>query len=200
MFENIPDICALEQKSQLTCPHNQVFFTASAVWGLIGPSRQFGKGTIYNPQLYALVIGAVIPFPFWIYQKYYPKSWVQYVSTPIILTGVGYMPPATGINYSSWFAVGFVFQYYIRRRNFLWWSKFNYVTSAALDTGTFSYLSFEVYANHVLPLSRRHLINHVHILHTTAAERRLDKCELVGEHRLAEQYVSVSTNFECPAL
>lgn len=150
MFENIPDICSIQQKSQLTCPHNQVFFTASAVWGLIGPSRQFGKGSIYNPQLYALVIGALIPFPFWIYQKYHPKSWVQYISTPIILNGVGFMPPATGINYSSWFAVASIFQYYIRRRNFLWWSKFNYVTSAALDTGMSPTSSLEPSADIVL--------------------------------------------------
>jgi hypothetical protein len=46
------------------------------------------------------------------------------------------MPPATGINYSSWFIVGFIFQSWIRRRHFRWWSKFNYILSAALDSGT----------------------------------------------------------------
>ena len=61
---------------------------------------------------------------------------------PVMFIGVGYIPPATGINYSSWFAVGFLFQYFIRRRNFGWWSKFNYVTSAALDSGTVLALIF----------------------------------------------------------
>jgi hypothetical protein len=32
LFDNVPDICSKDQKSSLTCPHNQVFFTASAVW------------------------------------------------------------------------------------------------------------------------------------------------------------------------
>lgn len=32
MFSSIPDICSPTQKSDLTCPRNQVFFTASAVW------------------------------------------------------------------------------------------------------------------------------------------------------------------------
>jgi hypothetical protein len=32
LFSNVPDICSPNQKNQLTCPHNQVFFTASAVW------------------------------------------------------------------------------------------------------------------------------------------------------------------------
>jgi OPT family oligopeptide transporter len=136
MFNNIHDICTPGQKSSLTCPHNQVFFTSSAVWGLIGPSRQFGDGSMYHPQLYALLVGLFIPIPFWILQKLYPNSWARYISTPIILNGIGYIPPATGINYSSWFGVAFVFQYLIRRKNFLWWSKFNYITSAALDCGT----------------------------------------------------------------
>ena len=110
--------------------------------GLIGPNRQFGSGSIYHFQLYAIIIGAVLPIPFWLWQRRRPNSWVKYVSIPIILNGVSFIPPATGINYSSWFFVGFIFQYLIRRRNFGWWSKFNYVTSAALDSGTVISLIF----------------------------------------------------------
>ncbi|KAJ7689766.1 oligopeptide transporter [Mycena rosella] len=136
IFSNVEDICSPNQKSQLTCPHNQVFFSASAVWGLIGPSRQFGPDSIYHPHLYALAIGAVLPLPFWFWQRRYPNSWIKYISTPVVLNGVSGIPPATGINYSAWFAVGALFQYFIRKRNFAWWSKFNYVTSAAMDSGT----------------------------------------------------------------
>lgn len=32
IFANVHDICSVNQKDNLTCPHNQVFFTASAVW------------------------------------------------------------------------------------------------------------------------------------------------------------------------
>ena len=32
MFSSIPDICDPHQSSLLTCPHNQVFYTASAIW------------------------------------------------------------------------------------------------------------------------------------------------------------------------
>jgi len=136
MFVNVPDICDPHQKDRLSCPHNQVFFTASAVWGLIGPSRQFGTGALYHPQVFGLVIGAFLPIPFWLWQRRYPNSWVKFIITPVLLNGVGYIPPATGINYSSWFLVGFIFQYIVRKRNFPWWSKFNYITSAALDSGT----------------------------------------------------------------
>lgn len=77
-----------------------------------------------------------MPLPFYLYQRRYPKSWVRYVSTPVVISGLSAIPPATGINYSSWFFVGFIFQYLIRKRNFAWWSKFNYVLSSALDSGT----------------------------------------------------------------
>ena len=83
-----------------------------------------------------MIVGAFLPVPFWLWQRRRPNSWIKYVSTPIILNGVSFIPPATGINYSSWFFVGVIFQYIVRRRNFGWWSKFNYVTSAALDSGT----------------------------------------------------------------
>jgi OPT family small oligopeptide transporter len=142
IFHNVPDICSENQKNNLTCPHNQVFFTASAVWGLIGPSRQFGPGALYYPQLYAIIIGAVLPIPFWIWQRRYPKSWVRFINIPVVLNGVSYIPPATGINYSSWFIFGFVFQYIIMKRNFAWWSKFNYVTSAAMDSGEYFCVGF----------------------------------------------------------
>lgn len=154
MFSSIPDICQPHQESLLTCPHNQVFYTASAIWcvspgsvatslltmsllcrGLLGPSRQFGKSSIYYPQVYAVLIGVFLPIPLWWWARKYPNRYNVYISTPVILNAVTYVPPATGINYSSWIAVSFVFQYLIKKRNFAWWSKFNYVTSAALDIG-----------------------------------------------------------------
>ena len=104
--------------------------------GLIGPARQFGTGSIYHPHLYAIIAGAFIPMPAYFWQRRYPNSWARYVSTPVVLAGLSAIPPATGINYSSWFLVGFIFQYLIRKRNFAWWSKFNYVLSSSLDCGT----------------------------------------------------------------
>jgi len=136
MFDTIPGICLPKQKNLLTCPYSNVFYSASVLWGLIGPSRQFGTNSIYHPQLYAIIGGALLPIPIWLWQRRYPNSWNKFINTPLILTSVLAIPPATGMNYSSYFVVAFIFQYLIRRRNFAWWSKFNYVTSSALDTGT----------------------------------------------------------------
>jgi len=56
-------------------------------------------------------------------------------SIPVILSGTGNIPPANAVNYVTWAIVGFLFQYVIRRRHFSWWTKYNYVLSAALDSG-----------------------------------------------------------------
>ncbi|WWC88117.1 OPT family small oligopeptide transporter [Kwoniella dendrophila CBS 6074] len=136
MFAKIPDICAAGQKSLLTCASTKVFFTSSIIWGLIGPERLFSKGSLYYPQTYALIAGAIIPIPFWLWVRKYPKSIFRNLNFPIIFSGALFIPPATGVNYSSWLLTGFIFQFWVRRKKFAWWSKYNYVLSAALDIGT----------------------------------------------------------------
>ncbi|KAG6914552.1 hypothetical protein DXG01_016661 [Tephrocybe rancida] len=56
-------------------------------------------------------------------------------NSPVIFGGTSLLPPASAINYVPWAVVGFIFQYLIRRRHFSWWIKYNYVLSAALDSG-----------------------------------------------------------------
>ncbi|WVW80404.1 OPT family small oligopeptide transporter [Kwoniella bestiolae CBS 10118] len=136
MFAKIPDMCAAGQKSLLTCASTKVFFTSSIIWGLIGPDRLFSKGSLYHPQTYALIVGAVLPIPFWLWVRRYPKSIFRNLNLPVVFSGALYIPPASGINYSSWLLTGFIFQFWLRRKQFAWWSKYNYVLSAALDVGT----------------------------------------------------------------
>ena len=60
---------------------------------------------------------------------------LSFCSFPVIFSGTAAIPPASAVNYVPWAIVGFVFQYVIRRRHFSWWTKYNYVLSAALDAG-----------------------------------------------------------------
>ena len=53
-------------------------------------------------------------------------------TSPSSLERVPFRPPALSI---TWAIVGFIFQYVIRRRHFSWWTKYNYVLSAAMDSG-----------------------------------------------------------------
>lgn len=135
-FANIADFCSPENTAGYTCPPISVFNTAATIWGGIGPSRVFGHKSLYYPILWFLLIGALLPIPFYLLAKRYPSSKFKYVNIPVAFSGASTIPPATGINIASWTLVGLIFQYYVRKRHLGWWVRFNYILSAALDAGT----------------------------------------------------------------
>ena len=135
MFSNIEGMCTDTQKDKFTCPSTEVFGTASIIWGVIGPARQFSVGQIYQALCLFFLIGAIAPVVGWALNKKWPNTWVRFINFPVIFSGTGLIPPATAINYAPWAVVGFIFQYVIRRRHFSWWAKYNYVLSAGLDAG-----------------------------------------------------------------
>ncbi|KAF5392874.1 hypothetical protein D9757_000863 [Collybiopsis confluens] len=135
MFNNIEGMCEPEQADGFTCVSTMVFGTASIIWGVIGPARMFSKGSTYHGLLFFFIVGLIAPIVHWIVHRKCPSSWTRYINFPLIFTGTGLLPPATSINYVPWAVVGFIFQYIIRRNHFSWWTKYNYVLSAALDSG-----------------------------------------------------------------
>lgn len=128
-------MCSPHQKNGFICPSTEVFGTASIIWGVIGPALQFSQGQIYYGLTFFFLVGAIAPFIPWLICKRYPNSFFKYINFPVIFSGTGAIPPASAVNYIPWAIVGFIFQYVIRRRHFSWWSKFNYVLSAAMDAG-----------------------------------------------------------------
>ena len=134
-FGSIENICTQENRNHFTCPGGRVFFNASVIWGLIGPARIYSAGQIYNNMLYFFIAGALGPPIFYVLARTFPKSNLRYVNVPLIFGGSGNIPPATTINYTTWAAVGFVFNKVIKNKYRGWWSHYNYVTSAGLDTG-----------------------------------------------------------------
>jgi OPT family small oligopeptide transporter len=135
MFSNIAGICDAKQKDSFICASTQVFGTASIIWGVIGPQRMFSSGQIYYALSFFFLIGALLPFFTWLIQRKWPHGPLKYLNWPVVFAGTGLIPPSTAVNYVPWALVGFVFQYVIRRRHFAWWTKYNYVLSAALDSG-----------------------------------------------------------------
>ncbi|KAF9530833.1 OPT oligopeptide transporter [Crepidotus variabilis] len=135
MFTNIKGICTDHQKDGFICPSTEVFGTASIIWGVIGPARQFSSGQIYGNLTFFFLIGFLAPCIGYLVSLKFPNSWFRYINFPVIFSGTGSIPPASAVNYVPWGIVGFIFQYVIRRRHFSWWTKYNYVLSAALDSG-----------------------------------------------------------------
>ncbi|KAM0747315.1 OPT-domain-containing protein [Meredithblackwellia eburnea MCA 4105] len=131
-----PDACLPTNTNHLTCPQAKAMFSSSIIWGLMGPNRVFGTGTTFGPILWAMFIGFLLPILFWWAGRRWPDRGLSYISIPVLLAGLTFAPPATGINYSSWLFVGFVFQHWGRKHFFRLWSKYNFVLSGALDIGT----------------------------------------------------------------
>ncbi|KAN0065420.1 hypothetical protein ACQY0O_001256 [Thecaphora frezii] len=136
MVSSIDGLCTPNQADSFTCTSANVFYSASVIWGQIGAQRTFGPGSIYHTLYYGLTIGAVAPVVVWLLAQKFPRWKFQFMSTPIIFAGMNYAPPAQGINFTSWFAVGYLFQYVLRKRAFAWWTRYNFVTAGALDFGT----------------------------------------------------------------
>ncbi|CAL5183265.1 unnamed protein product [Lathyrus oleraceus] len=76
------------------------------------------------------------PIIVWLLHKAFPKqSWIPLINLPVLLGATGMMPPATPLNYNAWIFFGTVFNFFVFRYRKKWWQRYNYVLSAALDTG-----------------------------------------------------------------
>lgn len=102
---------------------------------MIGPARIFSPGQIYSGLFVFFIVGAITPVVIYLAAKRWPKSPIKYLMAPLIFGGSGSIPPATPLNYLSWGIVGFLFQHWIRKRWFGWWSRLNFLTSSGLDLG-----------------------------------------------------------------
>ncbi|RKP05691.1 OPT oligopeptide transporter protein-domain-containing protein [Thamnocephalis sphaerospora] len=134
MFHLVPNLCQ-EGERVWACSNANVFFSASVIWGVIGPNRMFGTEGYYSSLMWWFLVGALLPVPAWLLARRYPRSWLQYVHVPVILGATAIMPPAQPVMYPTWFLLGFIFQFVIYRYHRHWWSRYNYVLSAALDAG-----------------------------------------------------------------
>ncbi|OCF30938.1 OPT family small oligopeptide transporter [Kwoniella heveanensis BCC8398] len=98
VFSNIPNICSVEEKVWW-CPHTRTFFSASVLYGLIGPKRLFGPGSLYSPLCWFFLIGAMAPLITWALSRRYPNGLWKYVCWPVIFSCVSLLPPYLPINF-----------------------------------------------------------------------------------------------------
>jgi len=132
-----PDICT-PKGYPFTCRNTNTFYSASIIWGAIGPARVFGSkdGALYSKVQWGFVVGALLPIPFWYAARKFPHiPWLKYVHWPVLLAATSNMPPALPYFYSNGLFIGFIFAFLLRRYRYNWWARYNYLTSAALDSG-----------------------------------------------------------------
>lgn len=132
----IPDLCEANQKNKFTCPGLQSYFTAAVLFGSLGARRVFGAGAQYTALLAAFPAGLCFPVIYYYATRRLPRThWLTKIHPVVIFSGghtwapynLGYLWPAVLPGWISW--------NYIRRRYLTFWSKYNYVLSAAFSTG-----------------------------------------------------------------
>ncbi|XP_027150117.1 oligopeptide transporter 2-like [Coffea eugenioides] len=139
MLTSIENIChpeLLPPDSPWTCPGDNTFYSASVIWGLIGPMRIFGRLGDYSALNWGFIIGGLAPILVWLTHKTFPsQDWIKLVNFPVLFGATSLMFPATSVNYNGWFVVGIVFNYFVYRYKKKWWQRYNYILSAGLDAG-----------------------------------------------------------------
>lgn len=135
-MNNIPGVCTMEAPNRFTCPYVNSFFTASVLWGTIGPRKIFGLAGQYTMLLLGFPLGLAIALAFWAIKRRFPHhSWLRQVHPVVLLSGaihwapynLSYIWPAVPFAYLSW-------QYFKKRWAGLW-SEYNFVLSSALSSG-----------------------------------------------------------------
>ncbi|CAI0378722.1 unnamed protein product [Linum tenue] len=148
LLSSVKDICNqdnLPPGSPWTCPGDNVFYSASIIWGVIGPLRMFTNKGIYPEMNWFFLIGALAPVPVWLLARKYPeKKWIKLIHMPLIFAATANMPPARPVHYWSWGVVGIFFNYYIYKNYKGWWARHTYILSAAMDAGV-AFLAVLIY-------------------------------------------------------
>ncbi|KAH6632679.1 OPT oligopeptide transporter protein-domain-containing protein [Chaetomium tenue] len=135
MFVHVPGLCTPQAINGFTCPIARVHFNGSILWGVVGPAEFFGPSATYRPLIWAFAVGAILPLPLWLYARHRPRSLVRKINLPVLFGSLGWIPPATGLNFSVWALVCYLFNYLVKRRAPAWWAKYTMTMSAALDSG-----------------------------------------------------------------
>lgn len=133
-FNTITDYCLPTQSQKFTCPGSRTFFSASVLWGVIGPKKVFGG--LYPILQYCFLIGFLLAFPCLILKKYFGHYKAMKYFQPVLIIGgfLNYAPYNLSY-YTPGLIASFFFMHYIRGRFFAWWSKYNYVLSGGLQAG-----------------------------------------------------------------
>ncbi|XP_014556184.1 hypothetical protein COCVIDRAFT_100543 [Bipolaris victoriae FI3] len=135
MLNYIPGICTPDAINGFNCPIARVHFNGSILWGVVGPGKFFGPGALYQHLVWAFPVGAIAPVILYYLARGDRKSILSKVNLAVVFGSLSWIPPATGLNFSVWAMVCYLFNYEIKNRRNAWWKKYNMMLSAALDSG-----------------------------------------------------------------
>lgn len=147
------------------CTFTTADYSASVIWGVIGPRRLFAAGAPYSSQLWVLLAGALLPLVLYYARRraavltHLPGvsapclasvlNALGAINVPLMLSSAYFWPTVSFMHVATFTAIVFGANYYTRRRHTRWWIKYNYVLGAGLGVGCvlaqiLCYLVFDV--------------------------------------------------------
>lgn len=129
-----PILTSIEGSNIWSGQNVQQFNTLAIAWSIA--SDMFSIGAKYQWVTIAFLLGIFVPFPFWVLHRYTGKRFFSYINLSIILWYMGWLFVGVNSGITSYFLLGFVAQFYVRRYHPHLFVKYNYIVSAALDGGT----------------------------------------------------------------
>jgi len=132
-LSNIEGMCESDQPQRFICASDRTFYSASVLWGVIGPKRVFNG--LYPVMKYAFLIGFLVALLFIAIRRFAPKLLPNNFEPSVFIYGlISYAP--TNLSYIiSGMYIAYAFMHHIKKRYISWFEKYNYVLSAALDAG-----------------------------------------------------------------
>lgn len=163
ILNNVEGLCTPDQPSRFTCAADGApLYSNSLMWGLLGSDRMFN--TVYPLFKWCFLIGTVIAVVFlagqgWgpkylpavrerIRTRMSPKSFdtldrtlfrfiasLMWLNPVLVIQGIQHWAPSNLAYKTPGFILSYIFMYWLPRHRLAWWSKYNYVLSAALTAG-----------------------------------------------------------------
>lgn len=112
----------------------QQFNTLAIAWSIA--DKMFSVGTRYEWVTLSFLIGFIVPLPFYFLHRLTGWRAFSYINLSIILWYMGNLFVGINSSLTSFFIVGFIAQFWIRKYHPQLFVKYNYLVSAALDGGT----------------------------------------------------------------
>jgi OPT oligopeptide transporter protein len=113
----------------------QMFNSQAVAWG--GYAKDlFISGKRYQWLTWSFLLGFILPVPFWVGHKFFPKLRLDYINTALICIYIGLLNVGINSVTTIWFVIGAFSQFYLRKYHANWFIKYNYILSAAMEGGT----------------------------------------------------------------
>ncbi|KAI8874445.1 oligopeptide transporter 6-like protein [Ramicandelaber brevisporus] len=144
--------------STWSCTTINIFFSASLLWGAIGPRESFNNQS-YRLLLHAFWLGLLLPIPIYFLQRWFTKlastsvsqdgrtlkgarlialvaTGLNNIHIPVLLSSMNNATAIPTNAFFMWLLVGGFFNFYLKRRKPVLWERYVYSISGGLDAGT----------------------------------------------------------------